>query len=41
MRRRFGLVAATLVVSSQVMFMDEPINGLAPCNRQMLLPVVE
>jgi ABC-2 type transport system ATP-binding protein len=40
MRRRLDLAAA-LVVSPPVMFMDEPTTGLDPRNRQQLWEVVE
>jgi ABC-2 type transport system ATP-binding protein len=40
MRRRLDLAAA-LVVSPPVMFMDEPTTGLDPRNRQMLWDVIK
>ncbi|MCX4995601.1 ATP-binding cassette domain-containing protein [Streptomyces longwoodensis] len=40
MRRRLDLAAA-LVVSPPVMFMDEPTTGLDPRNRQMLWEVIK
>lgn len=40
MRRRLDLAAA-LVVSPPVMFMDEPTTGLDPRNRQQLWEVIE
>ncbi len=40
MRRRLDLAAA-LVVSPPVMFMDEPTTGLDPRNRQQLWDVIE
>jgi ABC-2 type transport system ATP-binding protein len=40
MRRRLDLAAA-LVVSPPVMFMDEPTTGLDPRNRQLLWEVIE
>src|SRR5690349_24719713 len=40
MRRRLDLAAA-LVVSPPVMFMDEPTTGLDPRNRQLLWDVIK
>ncbi len=40
MRRRLDLAAA-LVVSPPVMFMDEPTTGLDPRNRQQLWEVIK